>query len=220
MSQDTSFVWKGHWKWLGWASKWGRAGSQGITMVNSTVLFQLIQIQIWCPVSIWGRAQQSTNGFCQHFCLWESCLSSSQPKSRQFSFSSYVPWTLWVCLVSSHTGAQRKGVHQQESACISPLKGTCGTPDALCLTQQQSAGLHSQKLWGLVFPVLESWVGEFGEGLGPSLLKVNLHDSPHVPHDFYPPHMGVEPAHSASLPCLPVSYAFFFISSVVGLLFN
>ena len=38
-----------------------------------------------------GRAQQKNNGFFQHFCLGESCLSSPHPEARQLSSSPYIP---------------------------------------------------------------------------------------------------------------------------------
>ena len=38
-----------------------------------------------------GKAQKKNNDFCQHFCLGESCPSSSGPNARQFSFSQFVP---------------------------------------------------------------------------------------------------------------------------------
>ena len=38
MSQNRLFVWKRHWKWVVWACKFLRRGSQGNTKVEQTVL--------------------------------------------------------------------------------------------------------------------------------------------------------------------------------------
>ena len=58
-------------------------------------------------------------------------------------------------------------------------------------------GFYSQKLWGLIFQVLELWVGGPGVGLVLLTLETSL-------PNFYPPHMDVGPAPSMSSPLLPV----------------
>ena len=72
------------------------------------------------------------------------------------------------------------------------LKGTIGTPE-ISPTNSIPAGNCSHKLGQLTFLALEPWVG----GLG--LL------TPEIPLPiFYPPHVDVGPALSASLPLLLV----------------
>ena len=61
-----------------------------------------------------------------------------------------------------------------------------------------SAGFHSQKFWGLLFPALEPWCG----ARTPCSL-VDL-SSQTIPSDFEPLHLSVGPTPFASLPLLPV----------------
>lgn len=49
MRQDRLFVWKRHWKQLGWARMSGGLGSQGITRVGPTVLAKLLETQLCRP---------------------------------------------------------------------------------------------------------------------------------------------------------------------------
>ena len=71
-----------------------------------------------------------------------------------------------------------------------------GTPE-VSSTNSILAGFCSQKLWGLTFLALEPWAQGPGVGLGLLAPEIAL-------PNFYPPHMDVEPAHSACLPFLPV----------------
>ena len=52
-------------------------------------------------------------------------------------------------------------------------------------------------LWEFIFLTLEPWVGGPDVGLGFLAAEISL-------PNFYPPHMGVEPAHSVSLFLLSV----------------
>ena len=54
-------------------------------------------------------------------------------------------------------------------------------------------GFCSQKLWELIFLALEPWAGVPGVELGLLTSEISL-------LDFYPPQVGVEPAHSVSAP--------------------
>ena len=63
----------------------------------------------------------------------------------------------------------------------SAVSSTDSTPDGFC----------SQKLWKLIFLALEPWA----EGLGVELLALEIS----LPN-FYPPLMGMGPAHSVSAP--------------------
>ena len=127
MSQEKLLVRKSHREEFGWACKLGRAGSQGITRAEQTVLAKLMETQIWLmPAdSVGGKwSQKRNNSLFQHFHLWESCPSSLHPEA---SSSMYVPGTFqaaapvleWV----------------QVSLCMGLFRGMPGTPEALCLFQ-------------------------------------------------------------------------------------
>ena len=62
-------------------------------------------------------------------------------------------------------------------------------------TESIPDGFHSQKLWELIFLALEYWCGGPGMGLGLLIPKIPL---------LIFIHKGVEPAHSISVPLLPV----------------
>ena len=61
----------------------------------------------------------------------------------------------------------------------------------------QSPLFLSHRLWGFTFLALESWAGGPGRGLGFLTPEISL-------LNFYPLHVDVGPAHSASVPLLPV----------------
>ena len=71
------------------------------------------------------------------------------------------------------------------------LRGLLGTPE-VSPTDSIPTGFGSQKVWGLIFLALEPWAGL--ELLTPKIYRPN----------FYPPHVGVGPAHSMSPSFLPV----------------
>ena len=83
-----------------------------------------------------------------------------------------------------------------KSMCRSFNRNSLGTQQFLLLTQALLV-FYSQKLWGLIFLLLEPWAQGPGVGLGLLAPEIAL-------PNFYPPHMDVEPAHSACLPFLPV----------------
>ena len=64
-------------------------------------------------------------------------------------------------------------------------------------TDSIPAGFCSQKLWGLIFLVLEPWTGWPDVGLGLLASKIPL-------QNFYLPHTDVEPTCSTFVPLLPV----------------
>ena len=71
-----------------------------------------------------------------------------------------------------------------------------GTPE-VSSTNSTPASFCSQKLWRLIFLALEAWGGGPDVVLGlpaPEMCLLN----------FYPPHLGEGPAHSVSVPLLPV----------------
>ena len=71
-----------------------------------------------------------------------------------------------------------------------------GTPEASS-TDSVATSFCSQKLWGLIFLALELWAGWPGVGLGFLAPEISL-------PNFYPPHVGVGPTCSMSVPLLPV----------------
>ena len=70
--------------WVGHQDELGRV--LGITRAGQRVLVRLGDSDMVsaCGISE-GRAQQRSNGLCQHICLGESCPSSPCPETRQFS---------------------------------------------------------------------------------------------------------------------------------------
>ena len=70
-------------------------------------------------------------------------------------------------------------------------------------TNSIPTGFCSQKLWELIFLVLEFWARGSGVGLGLLTPEISL-------PNFYPPPVHVGPAHSASLPILPIWVDVFF----------
>ena len=68
---------------------------------------------------------------------------------------------------------------------------------AISSTNSFPAGFGSRKLWELIFLALEPWAG--GPGVGLALLAPEI-----AILNFHPPHVGEEPAHSMSVPLLPV----------------
>ena len=79
-----------------------------------------------------------------------------------------------------------------KSMCRSFNRNSLGTQQFLLLTQALLV-FYSQKLWGLIFLLLEPWAQGPGVGLGPLTPVISL-------LNFYPPHMGV----GQSIPRIPV----------------
>ena len=67
------------------------------------------------------------------------------------------------------------------------LQGTVWAPE-ISSTEPIPTGFCSQKLWGVTFVALEPWAGGPSVGLGLLTPKISL-------LNFYPPHVGVGPAH-------------------------
>ena len=156
----------------------------------------------------WGRTQQRSND-----------LSSEKKMPLilmpENSDPPHMSQCLWNCCPSA--GPQSGWV--QVSPCTDSLRGQPWTPGTPPHSATIPVGFYSLKLWWLFFLALEPWAWGPGVGLGFSLFRGGLH-SWDIPIDFYSPHSDVGPAHSASLPLLPVSCVFFIISLLVGLLFS
>lgn len=147
MSQDRPFVWECHSKQYILQVELGGVSVNhcGVGGRARTLLTRLMETQKWCP-PVSSAVQQRNNGFCQLFCLGESCLFSPCHDVRQFSFSLYVPGTFQA--VASVLELREN----PNSAFAGLLKEAPGIPSALSITQPTiSAGFHSQKLWGRLF---------------------------------------------------------------------
>ena len=159
------------------------------------MLARLMKSQIQQPpagsVAVWEEGSEKGHGFCQPFCLRESCppAPALMPNTSVPSCMPLVPFKLlpWWCWSS-------------EGMCLGRsmyrfCKGNClGLQKFLLPTQSL---LVSEKLWGLTFLALEPWAGGPGAGLRLLIHKISL-------PNFYLPHVGVGPARSVSVPLLPV----------------
>lgn len=157
MSQDSPFVWKRHWKGLGWACKLGWAGSQGIHQGGANSVSQVDRESDMGPCGLCqgevSEKKKKKKGFCQHICLGENRTPQPCPEARQFSSSPYVPGTL-------HTAAPVLELRASvPSRCVGPLRRT---PGALSHSATISTGFHSHRLWAL-----EPWARSSDVGLGP-----------------------------------------------------
>ena len=159
------------------------------------MLATLTESQIWHPperpVVREGRAQKKDNSLCPSFCLGESCAPAPalMPDTSDPSHMPLVPFKLLPQCWSS------EGVSQSKTMC-GFFKGNClGLQKFLPLTQSlldfaaRSCGDLSSWHWN---PRLGAW-----SGLGLLVPQISL-------PNFYPPHVSVGPAHSASAPLLPV----------------
>ena len=109
-------------------------------------------------------------------------MASAPLDARHFSFSLYT------------TGVFQAGnpvieLRGSESEKVSPCVGSSTDPIP--------TGFCSHTLWELIFLALAHWAGGFGVGLGLPTPKISL-------LNIYPPFMDVRPAHSKSVPLLPV----------------
>ena len=116
-----------------------------------------------------------------------SCLDA-----RHFSSSPYATGAFQLlpqCWSS-------EGVSRSKSMCRF-FKRNCLGPQKFLPPTQSSSGFCSQKLWELIFLALGPWAAGHGMGLGLLAPEISL-------LNFYPPHLDVGPACSASLPLLSV----------------
>ena len=76
-----------------WACKVKLKGSQEITKAGKTMTAKLMGTWIWSLFagSVVRRAQERNNDPCAHFCLGESCPSSSHYDARKLNSSPYIP---------------------------------------------------------------------------------------------------------------------------------
>ena len=102
---------------------------------------------------LWRRkAQKRNNGLCQALCLGNSCPTALTllPHSLVPPHASLVSFNLLPWCWSSKGVSLSKSVHGH-------IKRNClGLLQFLSSTASILAGFYSQKLWRLIFPVLES----------------------------------------------------------------
>ena len=74
MSQDRPFVWKYHWKQLGWAHKLGGVGSQEVTRAGQKVIADLWRLRHGShQLALWRKGSaKKPKSLCQHYCLGET----------------------------------------------------------------------------------------------------------------------------------------------------
>ena len=138
-----------------------------------------------------GRAQKRNNGLCHHLCLGESC-----PPAVALMPDTLVPPGMSLMhfnLLSQSWSSE--GVSLSKSVNGSFKRNYLGFQQFLSSTASISADFYSQKLWALIFLVLESWA--MGPDLGLRHLASEIFLMIFI-------HMGVGLAHSASPTLLPV----------------
>ena len=106
----------------------------------------------------------------------QSCLVA-----RHFSSSLYATGAFQAATLEL-----RGSESEQKSSYVGSFRGTAWD-SRVSSTNSIPAGVCSQKLWGLIFLALESWVGGPGVGLG--LLAPKIY---HL--NYYLPHVDVGPA--------------------------
>ena len=196
MNQDRKFLWRNHWKQIGWAQKLGGEVSQGITRVEQTVIAKSMESQIWYPPagSMWGRLRKGTTSSASTS-VWEKSVPPTLILMPENSLPPCMSLVLFKLLAQCWSS---EGVSASKSICR-PCKRTAwdfrGSPFPSATIP---AGFYSQKLGGLLFLVLEPWAGGLVWDHDPLLLRRDLRGQDILP-DFYLPHMGVGPACSVSL---------------------
>ena len=109
MSQERLFMWKSHWKWLGWAKKLCGPGYQGITRTGWTVLARLMKTQMGCPHvgSVW-KSSGEEQWLLLILLSGEKALLHSLPPNQTIQFLPVCPRDLLICCHSVR--AQREWV--------------------------------------------------------------------------------------------------------------
>ena len=125
-----------------------------------------METQTWCPhaSSVVGwESQKRNNCLCLHFCLTESCPSSSYPDARQFSSLPCVPGAFE--LLSQHWSSE--GVSLSKFVWALFKRNYMGLQRPSSHPATLPAGYYSQNLWGFFFLSLQPWTGGPVVGLGP-----------------------------------------------------
>ena len=148
-----------------------------------------------CRVHWWRGMGRAYNGLCSPW--WGGwaglTMASVHLDARHFSFSLY---TTGAFQAATPVLELRGSESEYVSLFVSSLRGTAWAPE-VSSTNPVPDGFCIQKLWELIFLALEPWAWGPGVGLGPLAPEISL-------LNFYPPHVGEGPAHSMSVPLLPV----------------
>ena len=172
MSQGRPFIWKRHWKQLGWACKLGGAEPQWITKVRQHSVSQVDGISGMSPNCqvCWGRAKKRNNGPRQpRFCLGESV----PPALTLMPDTSVPPHTpLLPSNLCSRARAQRKWIWV--SLWVGPLRGAAWDSSTFSSTTSIPFGFYNQESWGFIFLVLDPWAGGTGVRLGPITHEISF----------------------------------------------
>ena len=103
-----------------------------------------------------GGVHQRNNGFCQHFSLWESCFPSFFSEARQFNSSPDVSGTFKAAAPM----LEPEGVSQSQPVHGSVKRNCLGFQQFPSSLASIPAGFYIQKLWGLLFLVLDPWTAD------------------------------------------------------------
>ena len=135
----------------------------------------------------WHQLASSMGGIFRKEKMASACLDA-----RHISFSLY---TTGAFQASTPVLELRGSESEWVSPCVGSLRGTAWGSSSF-FHQLNPLWFCIQKLWGLIFLALEPWTGGLVWGPDSSL--------PRYPSPTFI-HVGVGPAHSASVPLLPVS---------------
>ena len=186
----------------------GGVGSQEITRSGQTVIARLMEMQHGSVGVGFSKGTMASAS-----CLEESCTPTLtlMPDTSVPPCMPLVPFRLLPQCWSSK--------EMSSNLCIGPLRGTPGTLEALCLSQEQSPLVFTATgygnfsfwhwnpgLWDLVW----DWY--------PWLLRGGPPQPRYLPN-FYPPHVDAGPAYSHLCPSYQSHCGFFFNSLVSGLPF-
>ena len=134
-----------------------------------------MESQIWCLHSVALCEGGLKKGTMPLPVLWSFVLEEAVPE--------HTPWCqtlqlLHIChwcpsSFCSHGGTQREWVCLSPKPVSGPLRGGSWESQFLPLSQPPT-GFYSQKLWGLIFLVLEPWAGLSSVGLGFLAQEISL----------------------------------------------
>ena len=155
-----------------------------------------MESQAWHPpgssLALLGKVQKGDNGLSLTFGLGESCPRQLQPSCQTLQFLLVCHCCLSNCYTSA--GAQREWVGV--NPCVGSLRGTAWDSRSF-FYQLNFCWFCSQRLWWFFSwhwnPGLEVWCG-----------AGNPHSQDIPPEFFSSNNVNVGPAHSTSLPLLPV----------------
>ena len=151
MGLNKPFMWKNHWKQVGWAWRLCVAGPQRITRVGQTVWARLMGSLTWNlpagTVALSGEGSEKEQCPLLALPVGRKLSSSSRPDARQFNFSPVDSDALH--LLPLHWSSEGVSVRM----CVGPLRGTVWDSSSFCLPQLQSPLVFTARSYG----DLSSW---------------------------------------------------------------